>query len=69
MYYYIVYDKTIPNNNTDRPRGGNTMYTATLFRQTFSQKEYRTIRVREIADISNYTGNGWRCISYSKSMF
>jgi hypothetical protein len=45
------------------------MYTATLFRQTFSQKEYKTIRVREISDISNYTGNGWRCISYSKSMF
>lgn len=45
------------------------MYTATLFREFYGQREYKTIRVRSIADIHNYTGNGWRCISYSKSLF
>ena len=45
------------------------MYTATLFREFYGQREYKTIRCRSISDIANYTGNGWRCISYSKAMF
>ena len=45
------------------------MYTATLFRQFYGTKEYRTIRVKSISDISNYTTNGWRCIECTKSYF
>ena len=42
------------------------MFTATLFRQFYSQKEYKYITVSSISDIQRYCVNGWRCINYSK---
>ena len=45
------------------------MITATLFRQFYSQKEYKTIRVYEVSEIQRYCTNGWRCINFQKSIF
>lgn len=45
------------------------MITATLFREFYGQREYKTVRVRDIEEISRYTGNGWRCVGYNKAMF
>ena len=45
------------------------MITATLFRQFYTTKEYKTIRVGNISDISGYCTNGWKCIGYCKSIF
>lgn len=43
------------------------MYNVTLFRQFASQKEYRTIRVQDLASVQSYCVSGWRCINYTKA--
>lgn len=45
------------------------MIKATLYRQFYSQKEYKYITVDNISDIQKYCCNGWKCISYEKSIF
>jgi hypothetical protein len=45
------------------------MIKATLFRQFYTQKEYKVITVSNISEIQKHCTNGWKCINYSTTIF